>query len=304
MKLSKKLVALMSATALTLNAGSYAFANGAPGKALPQSNPNATTSTPIKHLVVIFQENVSFDHYFGTYPTATNPKGEPKFTAQAGTPSVNNLVSANLLTNNPNFTNSANGAGAANPFRLDRTQAASADQNHNYTPEQQAEDNGAMDLFPKYTGTASAGGIGAFGTTGQVMGYYDGNTVTGLWNYAQRFAMDDNARTDGFGPSTPGALEVVSGQLNGLEIVKGSGLNSYYVADGQNGYTDIGDVDPAGDVCSSTSSTIQMNGLNIGDLLDAQGGLCTITSASTRFAHKPTVMHKNSSVVTFPPTAR
>jgi phospholipase C len=28
------------------------------------------TNTPIKHLVAIFQENVSFDHYFGTYPHA------------------------------------------------------------------------------------------------------------------------------------------------------------------------------------------------------------------------------------------
>lgn len=33
------------------------------------------TTTPIKHLVVIFQENESFDHYFGTYPHAANPKG-------------------------------------------------------------------------------------------------------------------------------------------------------------------------------------------------------------------------------------
>jgi phospholipase C len=271
MKLTKKLAALMSATALTLNAGSFAFANPVTGKSLPQSKANATTATPIQHLVVIFQENVSFDHYFATYPTATNPKGEPKFYAANNTPSVNNLVSANLLTNNPNFTNSANGAGAANPFRLDRSQAASADQNHGYEAEQQADDNGAMDLFPKYTGSGTAGGVGAFGTTGQVMGYYDGNTVTGFWNYAQRFAMSDNAYTDGYGPSTPGALEVVSGQLNGMGIVKGSGLNSYYVADGQNGYTLMGDVDPAGDVCSSTSSTVQMTGLNIGDLLDAAG---------------------------------
>jgi phospholipase C len=34
------------------------------------------TATPIKHLVVIFQENVSFDHYFGTYPNALNLYGE------------------------------------------------------------------------------------------------------------------------------------------------------------------------------------------------------------------------------------
>jgi phospholipase C len=35
------------------------------------------TTTPIKHVVVIFQENVSFDHYFASYPHATNPTGEP-----------------------------------------------------------------------------------------------------------------------------------------------------------------------------------------------------------------------------------
>src|ERR1700761_1286271 len=85
------------------------------------SSPNeARTATPIKHLVVIFNENRSFDHYFATYPTAKNPSGEPVFTAARNTPAVNNL-SANpgLLTNNPNFTNTANGTGAANPFRLD-----------------------------------------------------------------------------------------------------------------------------------------------------------------------------------------
>ncbi|MDE1907180.1 MAG: phospholipase, partial [Rhodospirillales bacterium] len=142
------------------------------------------TKTPIKHLVVIYDENVSFDHYFATYPEATNPPGEPKFTALSGTPAVNNLTSANLLSNNPNFTNQANGANAANPFRLDRTQAATSDQNHGYTAEQQAYNGGKADLFPKYTGKATPGGAGAFGTKGQVMGYYDGNTVTALWNYA------------------------------------------------------------------------------------------------------------------------
>jgi phospholipase C len=43
-----------------------------------------STATPIQHVVVIFQENVSFDHYFGTYPFALNPKGEPRFTALPG----------------------------------------------------------------------------------------------------------------------------------------------------------------------------------------------------------------------------
>ncbi len=39
------------------------------------------TATPIKHVVVIFQENISFDHYFGTYPTAQNNAGETPFHA-------------------------------------------------------------------------------------------------------------------------------------------------------------------------------------------------------------------------------
>src|SRR5215472_17731143 len=69
------------------------------------------TATPIKHLVVIFQENVSFDHYFATYPSAANTTpGEPVFRAREGTPNVNGLDGA-LLTNNPNL---------ANPQRLSR----------------------------------------------------------------------------------------------------------------------------------------------------------------------------------------
>ncbi|ODV07343.1 MAG: phospholipase [Rubrivivax sp. SCN 70-15] len=234
-----------------------------------------STATPIKHVVVLYNENVSFDHYFATYPNAANPAGEPAFTAAAGTPAVDGL-SGTLLSANPNFTNPANGTDAANPFRLDRTQAASADQNHAYTAEEQGYDNGQADLFPKYTGKATAGGTGAFGTKGQVMGYYDGNTVTAMWNYAQHFAMSDNAYTDTYGPSTPGALEVVAGQTNGMNIVKTSkqpftlAAYSYYVSDGQGGYTMINDVDPAYDSCSSATDQVLMTGQNIGDLLNAK----------------------------------
>ena len=224
------------------------------------------TATPIKHLVVIFDENVSFDHYFATYPDATNPPGEPKFTAAPGTPPVNTLANANLLTSNPNL-NAKNGAGATNPFRLDRTQAATADQNHGYTAEQQAYDNGAADLFPLHTGRGSPGGVGAFGTTGQVMGYYDGNTVTALWSYAQHFAMSDEAYTDTYGPSSPGAINVVSGETDGVQLVKSS-KHSYYIPDGQGGYTLIGDVDPGHDTCSSTTDQVMLLGKNIGDLLN------------------------------------
>ena len=241
----------------------------APAAAKLSAQDAAATATPIKHLVVIYGENVSFDHYFGTYPQATNPAGEPPFTAAANTPSVNGL-SAALLTSNPNYLNTANGTGAANPFRLDRSQAATADQGHAYTQEQQAYDNGLMDLFPKYTGTAGSGGAGAFNTKGLVMGYYDGNTVTALWNYAQHFAMSDNAYSDQYGPSSPGALNLIAGQTNGMKVgVNTASSTSFYIDDGQGGLTMINDVDPAGDICSSASKTAAMTGKNVGDLLNA-----------------------------------
>jgi phospholipase C len=123
-----------------------------------------------------------------------------------------------LLNDNPNSLNAQNLTGATNPFRLDRSQAATADQDHNYMPEQLAFDHGLMDLFPMSVGTAGPppnAPPGAVTTTGLTMGYYDGNTVTTLWNYAQFFAMSDNSFGTTFGPSTPGALNLIAGQTNG-----------------------------------------------------------------------------------------
>jgi phospholipase C len=225
------------------------------------------TATPIKHLVVIFQENVSFDHYFGTYPVALNPPGEPKFKAAPGTPSVNGYTDA-LLYNNPNFLNKAlNGTGASNPFRLDRSEAATADQDHDYTPEQQAFHGGLMDGFPKYTGTPGPP-PNSQTTNALVMGYYDGNTVTALWYYAQQFAMSDNSYNTTFGPSTPGAINLISGQTSGIVDSMNPGDN--VVPDGSGGLTLISDADPIGDVCSG-SAQVQFGGQNIGDLLNSKG---------------------------------
>ena len=271
---------LLVASAATVLLAAGAASAATSGATAPGSGPGnqdaAQTATPIKHVVIIFNENVSFDHYFATYPQAANPPGEPHFVGAPGTPRVDNLANANLLKQNPN-TNPENGADASLPFRLDRTQANTADQNHAYTAEQQAANGGKMDLFPKYTGKGTPGGAGAFGTKGQVMGYFDGNTVTALWHWAQHFALNDNAWTDAYGPSTPGMLEIVSGQTNGMKIVattkKPSTLTavSYYIADGQGGWTMINDVDPGADVCSVPKDQVLMEGKNIGDLLNAAG---------------------------------
>lgn len=229
------------------------------------------TATPIKHLVVIFQENVSFDHYFATYPNAANPPGEPRFIAAPGTPSVNGLGGA-LLTDNPNATNPANGAGKTNPFRLARSEAATADQDHDYTAEQLAFDHGLMDAFPASVGTAGPPPSGSpiAATTGLAMGYYDGNTVTALWNYAQRYAMSDNSYNTTFGPSTPGAINLISGQTNGVTTDVNAGGAT--IGDGNGGVTLISDADPVGDVCSTTTGElVRLGGKNVGDLLSAAG---------------------------------
>ena len=80
------------------------------------------------------------------------------------------------------------------------------------------------------------------------MGYYDGNTVTALWNYAQRYALNDNSYDTNFGPSTPGAINLISGQTNNVTDQVNAGGD--VVEDGQGGYHPVSDADPIGDMCS------------------------------------------------------
>lgn len=219
---------------------------GSPTSAVPTPSAPAPT-TSIKHVVVIFQENISFDHYFATYPNATNPAGEPAFHASSGTPSVNGLTSQ-LLTHNPN---------SANPARLDRSQALTCDQDHGYTDEQKGYDNGKVDKFVQYTVGSSCK------SKSTVMDYFDGNTVTAMWNYAQNYAMSDNSFNTTYGPSTPGAINLISGQTHGSTATS----SQSEVVDG----TLIGDSDPVYDDCSTTSgNTVVMTGKNVGDLLKAK----------------------------------
>ena len=211
-------------------------------------DPNrAPTQWPIDHVVVIFQENVSFDHYFGTYPSATNPPDEPAFSPKPNTPAVNGL-SPGLVSNNPN---------AANPKRLDRSQAVTCDQDHGYTDEQKAFDAGLMDKFVEFV----SGGSCTDKTL--VMDYYDGNTVTAIWNYAQHFAVSDNFYNTVFGPSTPGALNLIAGQTHGATPPD--------IADNVISGSVIGDPRPLFDDCSpATTTKIAMSGHHVGDLLNAQ----------------------------------
>ena len=251
------------------------------------------TATPIKHVVVIFQENVSFDHYFGTYPNAANTDGQT-FHAAPGTPAVDGLTPAtshslppnlrhsdNLLTSNPN---------TALPKRLDSTPTGASgsaggqltcDQDHDYSDEQQAFDNGKMDHFVQSTGT-DGGSTSPFGTpcqASQVMDYYDGNTATAMWNYAQHYSLSDNSFGTTFGPSAPGAINVTSGDtgnvdtthmVNSPPVSTPTSPDGDITPDGKGGYSLTSDAQPYWDDCS-TRDAVALSGTNIGDELNKDG---------------------------------
>src|SRR5437773_6951065 len=155
--LAGALGSLLAVVAPAPAAVAVAGSPGGPG-AVPGTGQGSPTTTPIHHLVVIFQENVAFDHYFATYPHARNPPGEPRFVPSPATPSVNGL-SGGLLTDNPN---------AVNPFRQDRSHAFQCTNHHHYNLQQQAMDGGLMDQFVQSLGPTDPGC-----SPSQVMSYFD-----------------------------------------------------------------------------------------------------------------------------------
>ena len=291
--------AVGSAAAMTLT--------GVAGRAAPALAATAPT-TPIKHVVVIYQENVSFDHYFGTYPKAANSGGQP-FVAAPGTPNINGLLptasdvpaplahASDLTKNNPN----RDKAGAqVNPRRLDPTNVndvLTCDQGHEYFDEQKAHNGGKMDNFIPTVGTGSGtSNTGQPCNASDVMNYYDGNTVTGYWNYAQHFAMNDNSFSTTYGPSTPGAINLISGNTGGVDkTINGADTNGETVPDGKGMATIIEDPQPYYDDCS-TRDAASLSGKNVGDLLNSaglswgffQGGFKPTTPYATAAPGQPT----------------
>src|SRR5450756_2210171 len=266
----RTLFALFASGAIALVSGLGVLAVQASPRVVQGDEGASSTTTPIKHLVIIYQENNSFDHYFATYPVATNPAGEPSFSATDNTPSINGLNDVLLAPDSPN---------TVQPFRLDRSQSVTCDQNHGYSAEQSAYDSGLMDKFPELLGVANTVKVGLppnqtavpcdYGHgKGLVMGYYDGNTVTAIWNYAQHFSMSDNTFETTFLPSTPGNINLISAQTHGFTPDTTSFGTAVTVND-----TIIGDPQPAGDICSTRDTSTQLlasTDKNIGDLLNAK----------------------------------
>jgi phospholipase C len=296
------------------------LATGAMTAATEASGESLSNRPTIRHVVIIFQENASFDHYFATYPNAKNSDGTP-FVTRPNTPTVNGLTDGNsqfpervdvgLHNFNPNnpvgLPTGLDPNGGANPFRMTRDQIVTCSNNHGYQGEQLATDSGFMDQFPQQN-FANGAGCATDGST--VMGYFDGNTVTAMWNFAQRFAMSDNSWDTTYGPSTPGALNLISGQTAGAVLhsfsgskgatgqltdsVISSSVAGEFVVTATNPVvpadlvgsaqpvpvqtgTLVTDVDPYLDDCGAdkggtvATTTVEMTGKNVGDLLNEKG---------------------------------
>ncbi len=213
----------------------------------------------IKHLMGhLLCENRSFDHY------SVLPGGaEPAWTGTGGGPQARSTSTVQgLLRPGPSRRRTrtrptrSSASTRCKPFRPDARMAYFEGQNHSYTPEQQAYDRGFADLFPPTPAHRQERGL-FFGDP-RTMHYgllRRSNREIGIWNYAQHFSLNDNAYTDTYGPSTPGALEVVSGTTNGAQAIIGTAST---IPDTQGGLTLIGDTDPACDTGSSSTSTARM----------------------------------------------
>ncbi|HEX6117401.1 MAG TPA: alkaline phosphatase family protein [Solirubrobacterales bacterium] len=242
---------LALALAAIAAAGPLAASSAGEEKAFPAAG-SLRTKTPVKHLVVIIPENQSFDHYFGTYPQAENLPGETPFEARPGTPPVDGLT-PELRQDNPNL---------FNPYRLAPTDLLPCDPDHAMPEQERAINRGAMDMFVEESGDTCPSDEARW-----PMGYFDGNTVTAHWNYAQAFAMSDAFHADVLGPSTPGHLALVAGQTHGTRPAQLSVQGTPYALEG----TLVDDADPRHDDCSDHDGPIlEMRGRNVGDLLTGE----------------------------------
>jgi phospholipase C len=139
--------------------------------AMPTSN--APTTTPIKHFVMLMQDNHSFDNYFGTYPGAD---GIP-----AGVCQRLNLARSSTT-------------GCVKPFRLGTTPSEDLSQGAGIQKRQY--NNGKMDGF-----VAAYRRLGLDGSS--TMGYYDGGDLPYYWNTAEQFVLFDRF----FSSTTVGSRE-------------------------------------------------------------------------------------------------
>ncbi|MEM0117493.1 MAG: alkaline phosphatase family protein [Conexivisphaerales archaeon] len=151
----------------------------------PQSTLAAETQTPISHLIVIMQENHSFDNYFGTYPTANGT---------ISAPIASQLEPVNGI---PNGTCLPYGRSCIKPYYADASNTV--DPYEGQLVYEEDVNNGAMDGFAMYSGPQS-------------MAYYDYHQLAAYWDYAEEYAIADNYFSTYLATTVPNRLSVIAGE--------------------------------------------------------------------------------------------
>lgn len=182
----------------------------------PQHVVLANGQTPIKHLIVLVDENHSFDNFFGTYP---NAKG---FLPLRGTPAVDGIPSSAFVTgkNGKRFY----------PYLIQSKSVGPLP--HGYFEMVGDYNQGRMNGFvienqkyithhPKlYKAISKQHGASKNMYMGEPMGHYDYHLIGPYWDYAQHFTMADHWFQPVFGPTSTNMMYLIAGRagINGHNV--------------------------------------------------------------------------------------
>lgn len=218
MRVPKLLVAL-AAAACTVAAVPVVTAWQAPparpaAAGAPAADTIALLRRRVKHVFVIYQENRSFDSYFGTFPGAEGLYSHPA----AQTPGFEQpIVNVDGTT------------ATIGPFRIGPKEYAAdtddVDHSHSLIDAKMNVQNGTahMDRFAlteerKYAKTGNPS-LMAKQMGELTMAHEDCDTVPFLWLYAKRFVLFDHIFQLVTGPSTPGNLSIIGAQTGDSQAV-------------------------------------------------------------------------------------
>jgi len=180
----------------------------------------------VKYVFVLFQENRSFDHYFGTFRGANGLFSDG---VKARVPAANTQA----------ILNTDGSVGSIQPFRIGNEQTASdlddVDHAHprmaakmhlvngvptmdRFALNEQAKYCAGSPIDPATPPAAVSLKSKQFGEL--AMAYVDCDTIPFLWNYANKFTLFDNIFQTTIGPSTPNAIAMIAGQSGETQWVK------------------------------------------------------------------------------------
>ena len=215
----------------------------------------------IKYVFVLFQENRSFDFYFGSYPGAHGlysqpPAKTPGFyqpivntdgsigtiqpfsipisiaTTKAGTAGP----AGTAVPLYPADTDSVNHSHVAYEAKIDLQNGVTKNDGYAITEEGVKLVNG----IPSHTPTLAQKQMGEL-----VMAHVDCNTAPVLWNYADRGVLFDDFHQTVLSASTPNAIAMIAGQSGETQWVKHPEQSTKaFGAVGGNGVPVVSDGDP------------------------------------------------------------